>query len=80
MINGILNDNFQSSLNNQKLNEFEVVDLNFAKKEIILIRNNQKFICNILQKDDNNQTFIIKINGYISSIKLTKPVDETIEN
>ena len=79
MINGILNDNFQSGLNNQKLSEFEVVDLNFAKKEIILIRNNQKFICNILQKDDNNQTFIIKINGYISSIKLTKPVDETIE-
>ena len=32
MINGILNDNFQSSLNNQKLNEFEVVDLNFAKR------------------------------------------------
>ena len=72
MINGILNDNFQSGLNNQKLSEFEVVDLNFAKKEIILIRNNQKFICNILQKDDNNQTFIIKINGYISSILINK--------
>ena len=59
MINGILNDNFQSGLNNQKLSEFEVVDLNFAKKEIILIRNNQKF-CNILQ-DDNNQTLLLKL-------------------
>ena len=63
MINGILNDNFQSFLNNQKLNEFEVLDINISKNEIILIRNNQKFICKILQKDDNNQTFIIKING-----------------
>ena len=62
MINGKLNDSFQSVLNNQRLNEFEVLDINVSKNEIILVKKNQKFICKIIQKDNINQSFIIKIN------------------
>ena len=79
MINGKLNDCFQSVLNNQRLNEFEVLDINASKNEIILVKKNQKFICKIIQKDSINQSFIIKINGHISSIKLVKSIEQTIE-
>ena len=79
MINGKLNDSFQSVLNNQRLNEFEVLDINVSKNEIILVKKNQKFICKIIQKDSINQSFIIKINGHISSIKLVKSIEQTIE-
>ena len=51
MINGKLNDSFHSVLNNQRLNEFEVLDINVSKNEIILVKKNQKFNTGVIGQE-----------------------------
>ena len=79
MIKGVLNGEFQSNLSKDKLNEFEVLEINYEKKEIILQKGSQKFQCKILKKNNKDQSFVIKINGNISTIRIVKSVEKTIE-
>jgi biotin carboxyl carrier protein len=79
MIKGVLNGEFQSNLSKDKLNDFEVLEINHEKKEIILQKGSQKFQCKILKKNKKDQSFIIKINGNISIIRIVKSVEKTIE-
>ena len=79
MIKGVLNGEFQSNLSKYKLNEFEVLEINHEKKEIILQKGSRKFQCKILKKNNNDQSFVIKINGNISIIRIVKSVEKTIE-
>jgi biotin carboxyl carrier protein len=79
MIKGVLNGEFQSNLSKDKLNEFEVLEINHEKKEIILQKDSQKFQCKILKKNNKDQSFVIKINGNISTIRIVKSVEKTIE-
>ncbi|MDG1238574.1 MAG: biotin/lipoyl-binding protein [Flavobacteriales bacterium] len=79
MIKGVLNGEFQSDLSKDKLNEFEVLEINYEKKEIILQKGSQKFQCKILKKNNKDQSFVIKINGNISTIRIVKSVEKTIE-
>ena len=79
MIKGVLNGEFQSNLSKDKLNEFEVLEINHEKKEIILQKGSQKFQCKILKKNNKDQSFVIKINGNISTIRIVKSVEKTIE-
>jgi biotin carboxyl carrier protein len=79
MIKGVLNGEFQSNLSKDKLNDFEVLEINHEKKEIILQKGSQKFQCKILKKNNKDQSFVIKINGNISIIRIVKSVEKTIE-
>ena len=79
MIKGVIKNGAQSELSNEKLLDFEVLKLNYIKKEIVLLKGGKKYKCEILKEDIINQSFIIKINGHISSIQIIKPVEETIE-
>ena len=79
MIKGILKGEFQSNLSKEKLNEFEVLEINHEKNEIILQKGSQKFHCKILKKNNKDQLFVIKINGNISTIRIVKAVEKTIE-
>ena len=79
MIKGVLNGEFQSNLSKDKLNDFEVLEINHEKKEIILQKGSQKFKCKILKKNNKDQSFVIKINGNISIIRIVKSVEKTIE-
>ena len=79
MIKGVLNGEFQSNLSKDKLNDFEVLEINHEKKEIILQKGSQKFQCKILKKNNKDQSFVIKINGNISTIRIVKSVEKTIE-
>ena len=79
MIKGVLNGEFQSDLSKDKLNEFEVLEINYEKKEIILQKGSRKFQCKILKKNNKDQSFVIKINGNISTIRIVKSVEKTIE-
>ena len=79
MIKGVLNGEFQSNLSKDKLNEFEVLEINHEKKEIILQKGSRKFQCKILKKNNKDQLFVIKINGNISTIRIVKSVEKTIE-
>jgi biotin carboxyl carrier protein len=79
MIKGVLNGEFQSNLSKDKLNDFEVLEINHEKKEIILQKGSQKFQCKILKKNKKDQSFVIKINGNISIIRIVKSVEKTIE-
>ena len=79
MVKGVINSGVQSNLSNENLLEFEVLELNYLKKEITLFQGNKKYKCKILKEDSSNQSFIIKINGHISSIRLIKSVEQTIE-
>ena len=79
MIKGILNGEFQSNLSKDKLYEFEVLEINQEKNEIILQKGSQKFHCKILKKNNKDQLFVIKINGNISTIRIVKAVEKTIE-
>ena len=79
MIKGVINSGIQSDLSYENLIDYEVlVEINYLKKEIILI-NDKKYKCEILKENIKNQTFVIKINGHISSIRLMKSVEKTIE-
>ena len=40
----------------------------------------EKFECKILKENIINQSYIVKINGEISTIRLIKQVEKTIEN
>ena len=54
MIKGVLNGEFQSDLSKDKLNEFEVLEINYEKKEIILQKGSRKFQCKILKKNNKD--------------------------
>ena len=55
MIKGVINSGFQSDLSNENLLDFEVLEIDYLKKEIVLV------------------------NGHISTIRLMKSVEKTIE-
>ena len=79
MIKGVINNGIQSELSNENLIDYEVLEINYLKKEIILLNGVKKYKCEILNEIIKNQTYVIKINGHISSIRLMKSVEKTIE-
>ena len=79
MIKGVINGGIQSDLSNENLLDYEVLEINYLKKEIILLNGIKKYKCEILKENIKNQSYIIKINGQISSIRLLKSVEKTIE-
>ncbi|MDA9666082.1 acetyl-CoA carboxylase biotin carboxyl carrier protein subunit [Bacteroidota bacterium] len=80
MITGILNSVIQLDLSQKDLDKFKVLEINHSKKEIILSDGSEKFECKILKENIINQSYIVKINGEISTIRLIKQVEKTIEN
>ena len=79
MIKGVINSGMQSELSFENLIDYEVLEINYLKKEIILLNGVKKYKCEILNEIIKNQTYVIKINGHISSIRLMKSVEKTIE-
>ena len=79
MIKGVINSGIQSELSYENLIDYEVLEINYLKKEIILLNGLKKYKCKILKENIKNQTYVIKINGHISSIRLMKLVEKTIE-
>jgi biotin carboxyl carrier protein len=79
MITGILNSVVQLDLSQKDLGKFKVLKISHSKKEIILSNGSKKFECKILKENTIDQSYIIKINGEISIIRLIKQVEKTIE-
>ena len=79
MIKGVINSGIQSELSYENLMDYEVLEINYHKKEIFLLNGLKKYKCEILKENIKNQTYVIKINGHISSIRLMKSVEKTIE-
>ena len=79
MIKGVINSGIQSELSYENLIDYEVLEINYLKKEIILLNGIKKYKCKILKENIKNQIYVIKINGHISSIRLMKSVEKTIE-
>ena len=49
MITGILNSNTPLDLNKSSLEKYEILEINYSNKEIILLKNQKKFKCKILK-------------------------------
>ena len=79
MITGILNSVVQLDLSQTDSDNFKVLEINYSKKEIVLSNGSKKFKCKILKENKTNQSFVIKINGEISTIRLIKQVEKAIE-
>jgi biotin carboxyl carrier protein len=79
MITGILNSVVQLDLSQRDLGKFKVLEINYSKKEIILSNDSKIFECKILKENSIDQSYIVKINGEISTIRLIKEVEKTIE-
>tara|TARA_Y200000002_G_scaffold235079_1_gene194207 strand:+ start:3005 stop:3487 length:483 start_codon:yes stop_codon:yes gene_type:complete len=79
LIKGVINNGFQSDLSNENLLDFEVLEIDYLKKEIVLVNDHKKYKCQILKENNNNQSYVLKINGHISTIRLMKSVETTIE-
>ena len=79
MITGILNSVVQLDLSQTDVDKFKVLEINYTKKEIILSNGSTKFECKILKENVIDQSYIVKINGEISTIRLIKQVEKTIE-
>ena len=79
MITGILNCIVQLDLSQRDLGQFKVLEINYSKKEIILSNGSKKYECKILKENLIDQSYIVKINGEISTIRLIKQVEKTIE-
>ena len=80
MITGILNSVVQLDLSQTDVDKFKVLEINYTKKEIILSNDSKIFECKILKENSIDQSYIVKINGEISTIRLIKQVEKTIEN
>jgi biotin carboxyl carrier protein len=79
MITGILNSVVQLDLSQTDVDKFKVLEINYTKKEIILSNGSKKFECKILKENVIDQSYIVRINGEISTIRLIKQVEKTIE-
>jgi biotin carboxyl carrier protein len=79
MITGILNSVVQLDLSQRDLGKFKVLEINYSKKEIILSNDSKIFECKILKENSIDQSYVVKINGEISTIRLIKEVKKTIE-
>ena len=79
MITGILNSIVQLDLSQTESDTFKVLGINYDMKEITLSNGVNIFECKILKENKIDQSYIIKINGEISSIRLIKQVEKTIE-
>ena len=79
MITAILNSIVQLDLSQRDLGQFKVLEINYSKKEIILSNGSKKYECKILKENLIDQSYIVKINGEISTIRLIKQVEKTIE-
>ena len=79
MITGILNSVVQLDFSQRDLGKFKVLEINQSKKEIILSNGSKKFECIILKENPIDQSYVVKINGDISNIRLVKQVEKTIE-
>ena len=79
MITGILNSVVQLDLSQTDVDKFKVLEINDTKKEIILSNGSKKFECKILKENVIDQSYIVRINGEISTIRLIKQVEKTIE-
>ena len=79
MITGIINSIVQLDLSQRYLCKFKVIEINPSENEIILSNGSKKFECKILKENSIDQSYIVKINGEISTIRLIKQVEKTIE-
>ena len=74
MITGIINSVVQLDLSQRDLGKFKVIEINHSENEIILSNGFKKFECKILKENSIDQSYIVKINGEISTIRLIKHV------
>ena len=79
MITGIINSVVQLDLSQRDFGKFKVIEINHSENEIILSNGTKKFECKILKENSIDQSYIVKINGEISTIRLIKQVEKTIE-
>lgn len=79
MITGILNSNTPLDLNKSSLEKYEILEVNYSNKEIILFKDQKKFKCKILKYNYVDQSYVVKVNGNISTIRIIKPAEKTAE-
>ena len=79
MITGILNSNTSLDLNKSSLEKYEILEINYSNKEIILLKNQKKFKCKILKHNYADQSYVVKVNGNISTIRIIKPAEKIAE-
>ena len=79
MITGILNSNTPLDLNKSSLEKYEILEINYSNKEIILLKDQKKFKCKILKYNYKDQSYVVKVNGNISTIRIIKPAEKTAE-
>ena len=79
MITGILNSNNPLDLNKSSLEKYEILEVNYSNKEIILFKDQKKFKCKILKHNYEDQSYVVKVNGNISTIRIIKPAEKTAE-
>ena len=79
MIAGILNSNTPLDLNKSSLEKYEILEVNYSNKEIILFKDQNKFKCKILKHNYEDQSYVVKVNGNISTIRIIKPAEKTAE-
>ena len=79
MITGILNSNTPLDLNKSSLEKYEILEVNYSNKEIILFKDQKKFKCKILKYNYEDQSYVVKVNGNISTIRIIKPAEKTAE-
>ena len=79
MITGILNSNTLLDLIKSSLEKYEILEINYPNKEIILLKDQKKFKCKILKHNYEDQSYIVKVNGNISTIRIIKPAEKTAE-
>ena len=79
MITGILNSNTPLDLNKSSLEKYEILEINYSNHEIILLKDQKKFKCKILKHNYEDQSYVVKVNGNISTIRIIKPAEKTAE-
>lgn len=79
MITGILNSNTPLDLNKSSLEKYEILEINYSNKEIILLKDQKKFKCKLLKYNYKDQFYVVKVNGNISTIRIIKPAEKTAE-
>lgn len=63
-------------LNDDLLSEYKIMSI--ENNTIVLQKNNKKYICRFLYKDNNTGISYIKINGILKKVTLFKEIDKLL--
>ena len=67
------------NLSKEELSSFEIEEINYDLKTIVLRKDGKKYFFRILKVDVDNETTTMKVNGSIIELKLEKEVEKMLE-